>query len=174
MISGVTRFLVFICFLGTVGLGATVPLLAADAPGVAAPGASALPEPEMPAMASPQKPSSAMLADPGAWIEKTGVVRKERSKRRFRKWMGDTLLVLRVSEREEYTLLRGRNKLVVQAVEEQVGQMVSVTGPVIPGNERHLRPGLKVMHFIPVTNSGEDAASLASSVPDLAARTKGK
>ena len=150
MPRGLPRSAVFVALVAFLAL-------AASAPGAEI---TAM-EPEMPGFTEPPKPTASEAADPSGWIAKTGKVRRELSHRRFRRWMGDTVLVLVVSEREEYTLLRGRNKIVVQAIDDLVGRRVTVTGPVIPATDRHPRPGLKVMHFVPVP----DAMEIVEPVP---------
>ena len=78
--------------------------------------------------------------------EKTGTILSERVRRGFRRIMGDRVLVLQTPQ-ESFTLLRGRNKLVVQEIEKFIGREISVQGVLVPANKRFPRRGIKVMSF---------------------------
>ena len=92
-------------------------------------------------------------------ITVSGLVRQERSERRFRKWMRDMVLVI-VTPEESFTLLRGRDKRVVARIEEQIGKSIVVQGEVVPASRRHSRRGLKVFSFSPKAEEKPDLSIL--------------
>jgi len=99
---------------------------------------------------------------PEGILEVTGTVRRERARHWLRRLNRDTVLVL-VTDRESFFLIRGIDKRVVAAIEPLVGREITVRGSVIPANARHPRRAIKVLSFV----EGRPMPAVASLPPTL-------